>query len=92
MQFAPVLWTVWFALLLLFIIVNIVAGRFARDEDDPLLLHESMDHVRREQAVIVARLNKVQPFKRALLWMLGAMTIVVAGYYVMDIYRQLFSM
>ena len=92
MQFAPVLWTVWFALFLLLIIVNIIAGRFARDEDDQLLLHDSMEHVRQEQAVIVARLNKVEPLKRILVWMLGAMTVVVAGYYLMDVYHQLFNL
>jgi hypothetical protein len=36
----------------------------------------------------VAKVAKVEPVKRLVLWALGAMTVVVLGYYVMDIIRQ----
>lgn len=89
MHFAPLMWVVWSALLLLFVAVKLIADRVARDEDDELILHEAMDHVRQEQAAIVARLNRVEPLKRTLMWLVIAMTVVVIGYYALDVYRQL---
>ena len=89
MHFAPLMWVVWSALFLLFVAVKLIADRMARDEDDELILHESLDHVRQEQAAIVARLNRVEPLKRTLMWLVIAMTVVVLGYYALDIYRQL---
>lgn len=88
MQFAPVMWVVWSALLLLFIVVNLISGRFARDEDDQLILQDSLEHVRQEQADIVARLNRIEPLKRTLMWLVIAMTVVVIGYYALNIYHQ----
>ena len=89
MQFAPVMWVVWSALLLLFAIVHVIVGRLARDEDDEVILHDSLDRVRQEQAAITARLERVEPVKRALMWLLVAMTLVVIAYYALDVYRQL---
>ncbi len=89
MHLLPMIWVVWCALLLLFTVVSLIAGRLARDEDDELILHESLDHVRQEQAAIVARLHRVEPLKRMLMWLLLAVTLVVIGYYALDIYRHL---
>ncbi len=89
MQFAPVMWVVWSALLLLFAIVHVIVGRLARDEDDEVILHDSLDRVRQEQAAITARLERVEPVKRTLMWLLVAMTLVVIAYYALDVYRQL---
>ncbi|MFP5277077.1 MAG: hypothetical protein ACLGPM_08175 [Acidobacteriota bacterium] len=83
------IWVVWCVLLLLFTVVSLIAGRLARDEDDELILHESLDHVRQEQAAIVARLHRVEPLKRMLMWLLLAVTLIVIGYYALDIYRHL---
>ncbi len=89
MHLLPMIWVVWCALLLLFTVVSLIAGRLARDEDDELILHESLDHVRQEQAAIVARLHRVEPLKRMLMWLLLAVTLIVIGYYALDIYRHL---
>jgi len=89
MHFAPVMWVVWSALMLLFAIVHVIAGRIARDEDDEVILDDSLDRVRQEQAAITARLDRVEPVKRTLMWLLVAMTLVVIAYYALDVYRQL---
>ncbi len=89
MHLLPMIWVVWCVLLLLFTVVSLIAGRLARDEDDELILHESLDHVRQEQAAIVARLHRVEPLKRMLMWLLLAVTLIVIGYYALDIYRHL---
>jgi len=84
----PGIWVVWGFLVVLFVALKVYAGRLSRDEDDQLVLDDSFEHVRAEQAAIVARLNKVQPVMRAVLVLLCVMTLVVVGYYVVDAIRQ----
>ncbi len=87
-MFAPVMWVVWGLLVLLFIVSKLYASRLSRDEDDQIILDDSFEHVKEEQATISARLNKVQPVQNALLWILGAATLFVIGYYILDMIRQ----
>ncbi len=84
----PGMWVVWGISVILFVVVKLYASRLSRDEDDQLVLDDSFEHVRAEQAAIVARLNKVQPIMRAVLVLLCVMTAVVIGYYVFDAIRQ----
>lgn len=84
----PGIWVVWGLLLLLFLALKVYANRLSRDEDDQLVLDDSFEHVRAEQAAIVARLNKVQPLMRTVVILLCVMTVVVIGYYVFDAIRQ----
>jgi hypothetical protein len=88
MPFVPAMWTVWGALLLVFAALKLYVSRLSRDEDDQLFLDESFDHVRVAQAAIAAKVNKIQPVQRAVLWVLGAMTLFVLGYYVLDMFHQ----
>lgn len=74
--------------MLLFLALKVYTGRLSRDEDDQLVLDDSFEHVRAEQAAIVARLNKVQPLQRTVLVLLCVMTVFVIGYYVVDAIRQ----
>jgi hypothetical protein len=82
------MWAVWGVLVLITLALKIYTGRLSRDEDDQLVLDEAFDHVRAEQAAIVAKVNKIAPFRKVMLWLLVAMTIVVIGYYIMDILTQ----
>jgi flagellar biosynthesis/type III secretory pathway M-ring protein FliF/YscJ len=88
MMIVPVMWVVWCSLVVLLLIVKMYASRLSRDEDDQLVLQDSFDHVRVEQANIVARLNKLQPIQTGVLVALGLATLFVAGYYVLDIVNQ----
>lgn len=88
MPFIPVMWSVWGALVLFFLALKIYVGRLSRDEDDQLVLDDSFDHVRAEQAAIVAKVNKVQPVMRGVMVLLSLMTLFVIGFYVMDMIRQ----
>lgn len=88
MQLSVVLWSVWGLLVVLFVIMKIYVSRLSRDEDDQLVLDDSFEHVKQEQAAIVAQLNKVQPIQTTLLWLLGAMTVFVIVYYIIDMIRQ----
>jgi len=88
MPFVPVMWAIWGALVLLFFFLKIYVSRLSRDEDDQIILQESFAHVKQEQAAILAKVRKFQPIEHAVLWILGAMSLFVAGYYVLDVIRQ----
>jgi hypothetical protein len=61
----------------------------ARDEDDQLILDDSFDNVKFQQAAIVAKLAKIEPVQKVALWLAGAASVVVAAYYVRDILLSL---
>jgi hypothetical protein len=86
--FAPIMLTIWGALIVITIIVNMYQSRLARDEDDQLILAESFAHVKAAQTAVMERVNRVQPIKRTAMWLTGAMTLFVIGYYVLDIVKQ----
>lgn len=88
MTFVPVMFSVWGALLLLFIALKLYAARLARDEDDQIMLNDSSSNMKTEQAEIVARVGKIEPLQRIVLGLVGAMTIFIIGYYILDIIRQ----
>jgi nucleoside recognition membrane protein YjiH len=86
--FVPIMWSVWGVLVLLVLALKIYSGRLTRDEDDQIILDESFDRVKNEQAAIVAKVHKIEPVMRAALWVAAAMTLVVVVYYVIDFYHQ----
>jgi hypothetical protein len=85
---APVIWSVWGGILLLFILVKVYSGRVSRDEESQIFLGDSMQQERSAQAAIAAKANKVEPVKNAVLALFGVATLFVIGYYLFDIYRQ----
>jgi hypothetical protein len=84
----PVIWAIWGLLAVVFAALHIYKSSLARDEDDQVILDDSFDNVKNEQAAIIARVAKVEPYHRAVKWLLGAMTVVVIVYYVYDIVNQ----
>jgi hypothetical protein len=88
MTFVPVMWSVWGVLVLALLGLKIYSDSLARDEDDQIVLDEAFDNLKAEQAAIVARVHKVEPARKVVLGLVVAMTLVVIGYYVMDIVRQ----
>ena len=53
-----------------------------------LILDDAFDHLKNEQAMIVAKVDKVKPIENASIWLSVIATVFVAGYYVVDIARQ----
>jgi len=86
--FVPVMWSVWGAFVLLFIVVKIFTERLTRDEDSQIFLGDSMEQEKLAQAAIVAKVNKVEPVRKATLALVGVATVFVIGYYVFDVFRQ----
>ena len=86
--FVPIMWAVWGVLIAITLALKIYTGRLSRDEDDQLVLDPAFDHIKDEQAAIVAKVNEIEPLRKVMLWLAVAMTIVVIGYYVMDVLSQ----
>jgi len=84
-----VLWSVWAAFALFLAVLFIYRSSLTRDEEDQIFLDESFDHEKAQQAVILARVGKVEPLLRIARWLLVAMTAVVIVYYIRDIMVQL---
>ena len=84
----PTMWMVWGVLALLVAGLNIYTGRLSQNEDDHLILDDAFSHMRTEQASIVARVNRLAPYKMVSLWLFVAATVFVAGYYIMDVISQ----
>jgi hypothetical protein len=84
----PTMWMVWGVLALLLAGLNIYSGKVSQNEDDHLILDDAFSHMRTEQASIVARVNKLAPFKTVSLWLFIAATVFVACYYIVDVFSQ----
>lgn len=88
MMVVPAMWAVWGLLALTWLSLRIYTGRLSRDEDDQLVLDDSFERIRVEQAAIVARLKKIEPITRIVLILFCAMTLVVVVYYIFDMIHQ----
>jgi hypothetical protein len=86
--FVPVMWMIWGALVLITIALKMYTDRLSRDEDDQLVLADSFEHVKNEQAAIMAKVHKMQPVRNVSLGLSGAMTLFVIGYYALDVINQ----
>ena len=86
--FVPVMWSVWGAVVLLLVALKLYSGRLSRDEDDQIILDDSFNHVKSEQAAIIEKVHKIEPIQKATMWVAVAMTLVVIGYYAFDVYSQ----
>ena len=82
------MWTVWVVFVLFLAGISLYASNLAKNEEDQLFLDDSFNHVKSEQDAIAAKLNKIQPLKRAAIGLAAAMTLVVIVYYILDMVRQ----
>jgi hypothetical protein len=88
MAIAPILWTVWSALVVLTAALYIYRSSLTKDEEDQIFLDDSFNHVKSAQAAIVDKVNKIRPLLKVALSLVGVATVCVLGYYVVDIFNQ----
>ena len=86
--FVLTMWAVWAAFVLLLIILKMYTDRLARNETDQLTLDEAFDSLKTEQAAIMAKVDRMKPIRRVVLGLTGVMSLVVVGYYVLDVVNQ----
>jgi uncharacterized membrane protein SpoIIM required for sporulation len=87
-EMVPLMWSAWFVFIILFAAVSIYTGHLAKNEEDQLYLYDSSSHLKAEQEAMLARVQKLEPVKRISLAMAGLMTVVVIGYYVLNMINQ----
>lgn len=85
MTFVPVMWSIWGLLVVVMAGLHVYRSSLTRDEEDQIFLDDSFDQEKSEQATIVAKVAKVDPYLKVTQWLVVAMTVVVLVYYVRDI-------
>lgn len=86
--FVLIMWGVWATFVVLMVALKLYNNRLSRYEDDQLILDEAFDHIKTEQAAIMARVNRIKPLRQVVFGLTGVMTLVVIGYYAMDVINQ----
>jgi Mn2+/Fe2+ NRAMP family transporter len=87
--FSMVLWSIWSAFALFLAVLYLYRSSLSRDEEDQIFLDDSFEQEKAEQAVIAARVARVEPWVRVARWLVAAMSVVVIVYYVRDILLHL---
>lgn len=82
MTFVPVMWSVWSACVVIMAGLHVYRLALTKDEDTQVILDDSFERQKSEQAAIVARVNKIDPVLRVSQWLVAVMTVVVIAYYV----------
>lgn len=88
MGFVPLMWSAWIVFTLFFVVLSLYAAHLVKNEEDQLYLYESSSHEKAEQDAMLARAERIEPVKRVALILAGTMTLVVIGYYVMNMVNQ----
>jgi hypothetical protein len=84
----PVMWSVWGVLVLVMLALKLYNGRVTRDEDDHLVLDSAFDNLRAQQAAMLEKVHRIEPLRKASLWLAVAATVFVLGYYAIDVLSQ----
>ena len=88
MTLVPIMWSVWGVLVLFLAALFVYRSNLTKDEEDQIFLDDSFQHVKNAQAAIATKVNKIQPLVHLAMALVGIATLVVVGYYVMDIVNQ----
>ncbi|MGH9562657.1 MAG: hypothetical protein ACRD3S_14495 [Terracidiphilus sp.] len=83
------LWSVWSAFALFLVVLYLYRSGMGRDEEDQIFLDDSFDQQKAAQAVIMAKVARIDPWIRIAIWLLAGMSVVVVAYYVRDVLLQL---
>lgn len=86
---AMALWSVWSAFAVFLAALYIYRSSLGRDEEDQIFLDDSFDHQKAEQAIITARVARVDPWIRTAAWLLAGTSALIVIYYVRDVLVQL---
>ena len=84
MTVMPVLWIVWGVVAGVLLIMLGYRGTLTRYEEDQIFLNEATSIESQEQSDIQHKLEKIRPYLVLMLWVAGALTLVILGIYVRD--------
>ena len=60
-MFVPVMWIVWSAFVIIMAALYIYRSSLTKNEEDQIFLDDSFEHEKAEQAVIAAKVAKIEP-------------------------------
>jgi len=84
-----ILWIVWAGVVAILLILLGYRGTLTRYEEDQIFLDECSNHQKNEQAEILAKVNKIQPFVRIATGATCVLSACILGIYVWDAVRQI---
>lgn len=87
-MFVIAMWSVWALLVLVVIALYIYRGRLTKDEEDELYLDDAFKAEREQQALIAAKVAKIEPTIRISRWLAVAATVFVVIFYIHDFLVQ----
>jgi hypothetical protein len=81
---SPLVWmlTVWGVLTGALVILLIYRGTLTMQEDDQLFLDDTKSQMQQDQAELIAKVNKINPFVKVLGAASGIMFLVIAGMFI----------
>jgi Tfp pilus assembly protein PilN len=81
---SPLVWmlTVWGVLTGVLVILLIYRGTLTMQEDDQLFLDDTKSQLQQDQAELIAKVNKINPFVKILGAASGIMFLVIAGMFI----------
>lgn len=79
----------WGAVTTVLVILLIYRGTLTMHEDDQLFLDEAESHMQQEQAELLAKLDRLQPYVRATMVGSGALAAIIVGILVWHGIQQL---
>jgi uncharacterized membrane-anchored protein YhcB (DUF1043 family) len=81
---SPLVWmlTVWGVLTGVLVILLIYRGTLTMQEDDQLFLDDTKSQMQQDQADLIAKVNKINPFVKILGAASGIMFLVIAGMFI----------
>jgi hypothetical protein len=83
------MWLVWGIFVVAAIALHLYRERLTANEDDQVILDDSFDNVKKEQAEMVEKVKKIEPAAKVIKWLAAAMTVVVIGYYIAYVVKTL---
>ena len=87
MSFVLAMWMIWSLLVLILAALYIYRSNLTKNEEDQIFLDNSFEHEKAEQALIAAKVAKIEPVVLTARWIVVVATGVVIVFYVWSILR-----
>lgn len=89
MGYMPVVWIVWAGVITFLLILLVYRSNLTRYEEDQIFLDDSGSHQKKEQELLLAKVNKIQPVIHIVMGATCVLTVCIIGVYVWDALQHL---
>ncbi len=77
-----ILWVIWASITVVLVVLLIYRSTLAMHEDDQLFIDESESHMAKEQAELLVKMDKLQPFVRGFGAASGVLAVLIFGLWI----------